>query len=105
MFLGLAHCACPQKLRKRSAADSSATHTPVSNPEGPALVEEVEQSAPLTTSVGPEGVASWADASEVDSPSLPAASTSATDVKEEEQREAESLSRGAGNNWRDRRGC
>ena len=81
----------PSEVSEEVAADSSATHTPVSNPEGPALVEEVEQSAPLTTSVGPEGVANWADASEVDSPSLPAASTSATEVKEEEQREAESL--------------
>ena len=81
----------PSEASEEVAADSSATHTPVSNPEGPALVEEVEQSAPLTTSVGPEGVANWADASEVDSPSLPAASTSATDAKEEEQQEAESL--------------
>ena len=81
----------PSEVSEEVAADSSATHTPVSNPEGPALVEEVEQSAPLTTSVGPGGVASWADASEVDSPSLPAASTSDVQVKEEERQGAESL--------------
>ena len=81
----------PSEVSEEVAADASATHTPVSNPEGPALVEEVEQTAPLTTLVGPGGVASWADASEVDSPELPAASTSATQVKEEEQQEAESL--------------
>ena len=81
----------PSEVSEEVAADSRATHTPVSNPEGPALVEEVEQTAPLTTSVGPGGVASWADASEVDSPELPAASTSGIQVKEEEQQEAESL--------------
>ena len=82
----------PSEASEQVAADSSATHTPVSNPEGPALVEEVEQTAPLTTSVGPEGVASWADASGVDSPALPATSTSDTQVKEEERQEAESIS-------------
>ena len=87
MFLASLSLCMPEEV----AADSSATHTPVGNPEGPALVEEVEQTAPLTTSVGPGGVANWADASEVDSPELPAASTSGIQVKEEEQQEAESL--------------
>ena len=92
VFLAPLSLCMPSEVSEEVAADSSATHTPVSNPEGLALVEEVEQTAPLTTSVGPGGVASWADASEVDSPELPAASTSGTQVKEEERQEAESIS-------------
>ena len=82
----------PSEEPDEVAADSSATHTPVSNTEGPALAEEFEQDAPLTASVGPEVVGSWVDASEVlDSPALPGADSS-TDVQvKEEVQEAESL--------------
>ena len=64
---------------------------PVSNTDGPALAEEVEQSAPLTASVGPEVIASWADASEVDSPPLLGADSSTGIHVKEEAQEAESI--------------